>query len=39
MKKIVLICFIALILAACGRMSKPIAPEGSVYPETYVIKE
>lgn len=39
MKKILVLCFLGLMIAACGRMSKPMAPEGSVYPETYIIKE
>ena len=39
MKKIIFICLIGLVLAACGRMSPPVAPKGSVYPQTYIIKE
>ncbi|MBQ3695620.1 MAG: lipoprotein [Alphaproteobacteria bacterium] len=39
MKKIIFIFSIAFILAACGRMSPPCAPDGSVYPVTYIIKE
>ncbi len=39
MKKIIFVCFLSIVVAACGRMSRPIAPHGSVYPETYIIKE
>ena len=39
MKNILFICLLCLILLACGRMSKPMAPDGSTYPQTYVIKE
>jgi len=28
-----------ILLAACGKVSKPIPPEGSTYPETYVITQ
>ena len=34
---IILVLF--LTLASCGRISKPQAPEGSTYPEVYVVRD
>ena len=36
-KYIILLLF--LVLGACGRMSKPQAPEGSTYPEVYIVRD
>jgi len=39
MRYIVCLLFLGLMLSACGRISKPEAPEGSVYPRTYIIQD
>ncbi len=39
MTKIFCILILALAIAGCGRISKPQAPKGSTYPETYIVKE
>lgn len=39
MKNIILLILLGLVVTACGRMSRPIAPEGSTYPQTYIVKE
>ncbi len=39
MRKLVILVLLGLIISACGRMSRPVAPEGSTYPQTYIIKE
>ena len=36
-KLIILVLFLSLM--ACGRVSKPQAPEGSTYPEIYVVRD
>ncbi len=39
MTKRICILILALILTGCGRISKPQAPKGATYPETYVVQE
>ena len=39
MIKIVVTILMALTVVACGRMSRPIAPDGSTYPQTYIVQE
>jgi len=39
MKNFLCLFLVLVFLSACGRLSKPQAPEGSVYPRTYIIKE
>lgn len=35
---ILLLIFTNSILVGCGRVSKPIAPDNSFYPHTYVVR-
>lgn len=36
----IVICIIGMcFLVACGRVSKPVPPEGSVYPYPYVVTQ
>ena len=39
MKQLFFIFLMGFVLVSCGRMSKPIPPEGSTYPQTYIIQE
>ncbi len=35
MKKIIFVLCLCALVGACGRMSRPIAPEGTTYPAPY----
>jgi len=39
MKRIILILLLILTVAACGRMSPPVAPKGTTYPQDYIVRE